>query len=79
VNVVTFEDGTYIKLGFLVKGLTSATPYVNGVAKTASKITANISGAVEMVPSLACFSEATTDPLVDIDWIQVIQREQIAN
>jgi hypothetical protein len=72
----TIADGTYIKLGFIIDGLTSATPYVNGVAGTAH--TTNIP-IVEMTPTLVCHSSGTTDPILHVDWVACYQAEQISN
>ena len=72
----TLVDGTYVKLGFVVDGLTSVTPYVNGVAKTA--ITTNIP-IVDLTPSFVCHSSGTTDPILHIDWVACYQEEQIDN
>ena len=72
----TLVDDTYVKLGFVVDGLTSVTPYVNGVAKTA--ITTNIP-IVALTPSFVCHSSGTTDPILHVDWVAVYQEEQIAN
>ena len=72
----TLVDDTYVKLGFVVDGLTSVTPYVNGVAKTA--ITTNIP-IVALTPSFVCHSSGTTDPILHVDWVAVYQEEQIDN
>ena len=74
--VHTVADDTYVKLGFVVDGLTKITPYVNGVAKDA--ITTNIP-IVGMTPSFVCHSSGTTDPIVHVDWVACVQAEQIAN
>jgi len=74
--VHTVVDDDYVKLGFVVDGLTKITPYVNGVAKTA--ITTNIP-IVGMTPSFVCHSSGTTDPIVHVDWVACYQVEQIAN
>ena len=75
-SVHTVVDDTYVKLGFVVDGLTKITPYVNGVAKDA--ITTNIP-IVEMTPSFVCHSSGTTDPILHVDWVACYQAEQIAN
>ena len=72
----TIADDTYIKVGFLIDGLTSITPFVNGVAGT--KQTASIP-IVEMTPSFVCHSSGTTDPILHVDWVACIQAEDIAN
>ncbi len=74
--VHTVVDDTYVKVGFVIDGLTKITPYVNGVAKTA--ITTNIP-IVEMTPSFVCHSSGTTDPIMHIDWVACYQIEQIDN
>jgi hypothetical protein len=74
--VHTVVDDAYVKLGFLIDGLTKITPYVNSVAQTA--ITTNIP-IVAMTPSLVCHSSGTTDPIVHVDWVACYQAEHIAN
>ena len=75
-SVHTVVDDTYVKLGFVVDGLTKITPYVNGVAK--DTITTNIP-IVDLTPSFVCHSSGTTDPILHIDWVACYQAEQIAN
>jgi len=75
-SVHTVVDDDYVKLGFVVDGLTKITPYVNGVAQTA--ITTNIP-IVAMTPSFVCHSSGTTDPIVHVDWVACYQAEHIAN
>ncbi len=69
----TFVDALVpnVKLGFLVRGVTSVTPYVDGVAQTAL-LTANIPVAA-LVLSLACQSEGTNDPIAMVDWVRAFQ------
>ena len=75
-SVHTVVDDDYVKLGFIVDGLTKITPFVNGVAQTA--ITTNIP-IVAMTPSFVCHSSGTTDPIVHVDWVACYQTEHIAN
>ena len=72
----TIADDTYIKVGFLINGLTSITPFVDGVAGTVQ--TTNIP-IVAMTPSFVCHSSGTTDPILHVDWVACYQAEQIAN
>jgi len=72
----TLVDDDYVKLGFLVDGLTSITPYVNGVAQTAHTTEIPI---VAMTPTFVCHSAGTTDPILHIDWVACYQAENIAN
>ena len=76
--VHTVVDDAYVKLGFLIDGLTKITPYVNGVAKTAITLVTAIP-IVEMTPSFVCKAGATTRPVLSIDWVACYQVEQIAN
>ena len=70
-------DGTYIKVGFLIDGVTKITPFINGEAKTA--ITSGIPTDA-MTPSIVCQAGAgATDPIMHLDWIAVYQAEQISN
>lgn len=75
-SVHTVVDDDYVKLGFIVDGLTKITPFVNGVAQTA--ITTNIP-IVAMTPSFVCHSSGTTDPILHVDWVACYQAEHIAN
>jgi len=72
----TIAEGTYVKVGFVVDGLSSVTPYVNGVARP--KITTNIP-IVDLTPSLCVRSAGTTDPILHVDWVACFQAEQISN
>ena len=73
----TFVDGTYVKLGFVVDGVSSITPYVNGVA--GDKITTNIAVTKPMTPSVVVQSAATTRTTGSVDWLACYQVEQIDN
>ena len=72
----TLTDDDYVKLGFLGDGVTSITPYVNGVAKTAHTTQIPI---VAMTPTFVCHSAGTTDPILHVDWVACFQAEQIGN
>lgn len=73
----TFVDGTYVKLGFIVDGVSSITPYVNGVA--GDKITTNIAATKPMTPSVVVQSAGTTQSVGSVDWLACYQVEQIDN
>ena len=66
----TLVEDTYVKLGILIDGVTDATFYVNGVA-IATSTTMDIPAGTPLVPSFVCQSDATTDPVVHIDWFAV--------
>lgn len=61
----TIAEDTYIRLGFLVNGVTSITQYINGVESGTAKATANIP-IVKLVPSFVCQSGGTNDPILHI-------------
>lgn len=65
----TLVDGTWIKWGFVIDGVTGITQYINGVKQASSTdhVTANIP-IVPMTLSLVCQSGGTTDPIVHLDW-----------
>ena len=70
----TMVDGTWIKWGFRVNGVTNISQYINGVEQASSTrhVTANIP-IVALTPSLVCQSGGTTDPIVHLDWWAVGQ------
>ena len=72
----TIADDTYIKVGFVINGLTSITPFVDGVAGTVQTASIPI---VALTPTFVCHSSGTTDPILHVDWVACIQQEDIAN
>ena len=75
----TIADGTYVKLGFVVDGVSKVTPYVNGVAGTAITTGSTNIPIVDVTPTLSVRSLGTTDPILHVDWISCYQEEQIDN
>jgi len=67
---VDLTDGAWTRLGFFINGVTSVTPYVDGVAKTA--VTANIP-ATEMALSFAVLTGENAANTLDIDWYKLEQ------
>lgn len=67
----TFVDDTWVKFGFKVSGVTSITPYVNGVALTALA-TANIP-IVALYPSFVCQTAGTNDPILHVRALRIFQ------
>lgn len=61
----TIAEATWIRLGFVVDGVTSITQYINGVETGTAKATANIP-IVKLVPSFVCQSGGTNDPILHI-------------
>ena len=68
----TCVSGSFVRLGFVVDGLTSVTPYVDGVAGTA------ITATIVDDESLAIFflvrnGDATTQEVLDVDYVRCVQ------
>ena len=61
----TLAEATYIRLGFVVDGITSVTQYINGVESGTAKATANVP-IVKLVPTFVCQSGGTADPIMHI-------------
>lgn len=71
-GVHTLVTATWVRLGFLVDGLTSITPYVNGVAGTA--ISATFCDDEELTPFfLVRNGDETTTQIMEIDYVRVAQ------
>ena len=75
----TIAEDTYVKLGFVIDGLTKVTPFVNGDAGTAITTGSTNIPILGMTPSLCIRSAGTTDPIMHIDWVAYYQEENIAN
>lgn len=68
----TLVNNTYVRLGFLIDGVTSVTPYVNGVAGTA------ITATIPDDESLGMFllvrnGDGTTQEVLHVDYVKVVQ------
>ena len=61
----TIAEATYIRLGFVINGITSVTQFINGVESGTAKVTANVP-IVKLVPSFVCQSGGTNDPILHI-------------
>ena len=71
-GVHTLVTGTWVTLGFKVDGVTSVTPYVNGVAGTPA--TATICDDESLAPYfLVRNGDATTQQILAIDYVRVVQ------
>lgn len=71
----TLVEDTYVRLGFRVTETGLVEFYVNGV-KNATTIAANLP-IVEMVPSLVCQSDGTTDSIIHIDQWRFVQANNV--
>jgi hypothetical protein len=71
-GVHTLVTATWVKLGFLIDGLTSCTPYVDGVAGTAA--TATFCDDEALAPYfLVRNGDNVTTQILDIDYVNVVQ------
>lgn len=71
-GVHTLVTATWVTLGFKIDGVTSCTPYVNGVAGTAA--TATFCDDESLAPYfLVRNGDATTTQILDIDYVKVVQ------
>lgn len=66
----TLVEDTYVKLGFVIDGVSDVDIYVDGV-KAANTNTFDIPEGVPLAPSFVCQSNGTTDPIIHIDWFAV--------
>jgi hypothetical protein len=73
-TLMTIAEDTYVTFGFYVDGVTSVTPYVNGVALGSSSVlaTANIP-IVAVYPSFVCQSDGTNDPILHLAGYRIFQ------
>jgi hypothetical protein len=70
--VHTLVTATWVKLGFVIDGLTSCTPYVDGVAGTAA--TATFCDDESLAPYfLVRNGDNVTTQILDIDYVKVVQ------
>lgn len=67
----TLVAATYLKLGFLIDGLTSIKQFIDGVETGTAKVAANIP-IVNLVPTLVCQAKGTQNT-ISIDWWKVFQ------
>lgn len=68
----TLANNTWVRLGFLIDGITSVTPYVNGVAGT--PITATICDDESLAPFfLVRNGDGVTQEVLHIDYVKCVQ------
>ncbi len=73
-TLIDLEDGTAIRLGFHVQGVTQVVPHINGVALAA--VTTNIPAALMSV-TFAMFNGGTTaNQALEFDWYSICQPRQ---
>lgn len=64
-------NGTAVRLGFFVNGVTSVTPYINGTALTA--VTSNLPTAVTRVTLGALGGASTGSNTCSVNWLRIVQ------
>jgi hypothetical protein len=69
----TTVDDTYIKLGFVINGLTSIEWYANGVLVHTSSEAANIPNAVMCLTYVAQVEGTSADSEMSVDWVRILQ------
>lgn len=69
----TTVDDTYIKLGFVINGLTSIEWYADGVLVHTSSEAANIPNAVMCLSFVAQTEGAAKDAEMSVDWVRILQ------
>lgn len=70
-DVAANADNTYVKLGFIINGLTSVEFYVNGVLVETGATAAAIPNAVMCLSAFAGFESAAG--VMHIDWVRILQ------
>lgn len=69
----TTVDDTYIKLGFVINGVTSIEWYVNGALVHTSSTGANIPNAVMCLTYVAQVEGTSADSEMSVDWVRILQ------
>lgn len=72
-DVATIADATYVKLGFVINGLTSVKFYVNGTLVETGTTVANIANAVMCLSYAAQVEQTSSDADLEIDWVRIAQ------
>jgi len=72
-DVGDIVDDTYVKLGFVINGLTSVQFYVNGVLVETGSTAANIPNAVMCLSYVAQCEQTSADAEMSVDWVRILQ------
>ena len=73
VDKATTVDDTYIKLGFVIDGVTSIAWYANGVLVHTSAEAANIPNAVMCLTYVSQTEGTSADSEMSVDWVRILQ------
>jgi hypothetical protein len=69
----TTVDDTYIKLGFVINGVTSIEWYADGALVHTSSVAANIPNAVMCLTMVAQVEGTSADSEMSVDWVRILQ------
>lgn len=72
-DVADLADGTWIKLGFVIDGLTSVTWYANGVSVGTVTDTNDIPNAVMCLSAVSQCEQTSADAEMTVDWVRLLQ------
>lgn len=72
-DVSTVVDDTYVKLGFVIDGLTSITFYQNGVQVGSTTVTSEIPNAVMCLSYVSQVEQTSADAELSVDWVRIHQ------
>ena len=70
--VHTLVAATYVKLGFIIRGVDSVEFWINGVPHATMLLTANIP-VLALTPSFTVHATGTDQAVLDIDYVQCVQ------
>lgn len=70
---VTVLDNIWHRIGFKVTGVTAIEFWIDGAPVTLTNITLANIPTNEMTVSFVSGSDASSDPILDIDWVRVVQ------
>ena len=73
----TVVDNAYIKLGFVIDGLTTVKWYVNGVLVHTSSVTDQIANAVMCLSYVAQVEQNAADAELSVDWVRIAQTPRV--
>ena len=77
VDKATVSDNTYVKLGFVIDGLTTVKWYANGVLVHTSSVTAQIANAVMCLSYVAQIEQTSVDAELSVDWVRLVQTPRV--
>lgn len=72
-DVGDIVDDTYVKLGFVIDGLTSVKFYVNGVLVETGTTASAIPDAVMCLSYVAQCEQTSADAEMSVDWVRILQ------